>query len=167
MNEFRRDLAAAGIVYETDLGFADFHSLRVTFATLLARAGVPLAMAQRLMRHSTPTLTANVYTKIELHDAAAAVARLPIAPAALQRDLQGQASSPCRSVPDGAHEEGAEEKDPEAAETASTGSGTRNPEGLEDGAGGGNRTHTSRRRQDFESCASASSATPARSSSAA
>ena len=42
----------------------------------LARADIPLALAQKLMRHSTPALTANVYTRLELHDARAAVARL-------------------------------------------------------------------------------------------
>ena len=33
-------------------------------------------MAQRLMRHSTPVLTANVYTRLELHDLRGAVASL-------------------------------------------------------------------------------------------
>jgi hypothetical protein len=33
---------------------------------------LPLVLAQRFMRHSTPVLTANVYTKLELHDARAA-----------------------------------------------------------------------------------------------
>jgi len=40
----------------------DVHSLRVTFCTLLAKAKVPLTVAQKRMRHSTPSLTANVYT---------------------------------------------------------------------------------------------------------
>jgi integrase len=72
----RHDLAAAGIEYETEMGFADFHSLRITFVTTLARANVPLALAQRLARHSTPVLTSNVYSRLELHDAAEAVSRL-------------------------------------------------------------------------------------------
>jgi integrase len=58
------------------MGFADFHSLRITFVTTLARANVPLALAQRLARHSTPVLTSNVYSRLELHDAAEAVSRL-------------------------------------------------------------------------------------------
>jgi integrase len=55
--------------------------LRVSYATSLARAGVPLAQAQRLMRHSDPKLTANVYTRLELSDARAAVAKIDVAPA--------------------------------------------------------------------------------------
>lgn len=55
----------------------DVHALRVTFGTMLARAGVGLATAQRLMRHSTPALTANVYTILELTDTGAAVNALP------------------------------------------------------------------------------------------
>lgn len=55
----------------------DVHALRVTFGTMLARAGVGLATAQRLMRHSTPALTANVYTVLELTDTGAAVNALP------------------------------------------------------------------------------------------
>jgi integrase len=75
---FRRDLEAAGVPYEDESGrVADFHSLRATFATSLARAGVPLAMAQKLMRHSTPALTANLYTLPERSDRAAAVNSLP------------------------------------------------------------------------------------------
>ena len=60
------DLAEAGIVRETPAGVADFHSLRHTFGTNLALAGVPLVEAQRLMRHSTPVLTANYYTHLDV-----------------------------------------------------------------------------------------------------
>lgn len=74
----RKDLAAAKVAEETDEGVIDFHSLRVTYATLLARAGVPLAQAQRLMRHSTPVLTANVYTKLGLEDGRSAVASISL-----------------------------------------------------------------------------------------
>jgi len=69
MRGFRRDLKAAGI----DPEGVDFHALRVTFATNLARSGVPLALAQRLMRHSTPALTSNIYTRLRLDDEEAAV----------------------------------------------------------------------------------------------
>ena len=40
----------------------DFHALRNTFTTKLARAGVPQRLVQELMRHSDPRLTAMVYT---------------------------------------------------------------------------------------------------------
>ena len=51
-------MEAAGFAYTTDAGTADVHALRVYFATSFARAGVPLVMAQRLMRHPDPRLTA-------------------------------------------------------------------------------------------------------------
>lgn len=68
----RADLEACGIPYETADGRADFHATRVLYITRLARAGVGLAAAQKLARHSTPTLTANTYTRLvsELKDAA-------------------------------------------------------------------------------------------------
>ncbi len=73
----RREKDRDFLVYEDSDGrFLDFHALRVTFGTALARAGVRLQTAQRLLRHSTPVLTANVYTKLELHDLRGAVARL-------------------------------------------------------------------------------------------
>lgn len=74
----RADLADAGIESETEDGRRiDFHALRTTFVTQLARAGVTLVTAQRLARHSTPTLTAKNYTRLELHDLAGSVAMLP------------------------------------------------------------------------------------------
>ena len=42
--------------------FADFHSLRKTFGTNLARAGVPSRAAMALMRHSDRRLTDKIYT---------------------------------------------------------------------------------------------------------
>jgi len=56
------DLEAAGIEYKTDEGQADFHSLRHSFITNLARAGVHPSDAQALARHSSITLTMNLYT---------------------------------------------------------------------------------------------------------
>jgi integrase len=54
----------------------DFHSLRGQYATLLAKAGVGLAAAQKLLRHSTPVLTANVYTHLGLSDLGKEVEKL-------------------------------------------------------------------------------------------
>lgn len=68
------DLVAAGVEPENDLGLADFHALRTTFGTALARAGVPLVVAQRLMRHSSPDLTARYYTRVRSSDQREAVA---------------------------------------------------------------------------------------------
>ena len=58
-------------------GRAGLHSLRVTFASMLAAGGVPLATAQVLMRHSTPTLTAKHYLDPAMLDTRGAVERLP------------------------------------------------------------------------------------------
>ena len=74
----RKDLGAAKIPVLTPAGVVDFHALRVTYGTLLARAGVTLAQAQKLMRHSTPVLTANVYIKLEMDDAREAVGRIDV-----------------------------------------------------------------------------------------
>jgi integrase len=64
----QKGLDAAGIDFETSEGVVDFHALRVTFGTSLARAGVSLALAQKLLRHSTPVLTANIYTRLWVVD---------------------------------------------------------------------------------------------------
>jgi integrase len=46
-----------------DGGVFDFHALRVTFITNMARRGVPFAHAVKLARHSDPKLTNAIYTK--------------------------------------------------------------------------------------------------------
>jgi integrase len=87
---FDRDLVFAGIarvekrngkevVIKTDERgrTIDIHALRHTFGTHLCRAGVPLRTAQAAMRHSDPSLTANVYTDPKLLDVAGALEALP------------------------------------------------------------------------------------------
>ena len=75
---FHLDCKTAGIPRHDGAGRAiDIHALRHTFGTMLAKAGVSLQVAQRAMRHSTPTLTANVYTHLGLLDVAGAVGKLP------------------------------------------------------------------------------------------
>lgn len=74
----REDLAAAGVPYADASGrVVDFHALRTTFGTTLARCGVTLQVAQRLMRHSSPSLTSNIYTVLGRADERAAVSTLP------------------------------------------------------------------------------------------
>ena len=58
----------------------DVHALRHTFGTLLSKGGVPLRTAQAAMRHSDPSLTANVYTDPQLLDVAGALDVLPRLP---------------------------------------------------------------------------------------
>ncbi len=87
---FDRDLVFAGIarietrgnkqvvIKTDDRGRTiDIHALRHTFGTHLSRAGVPLRTAQAAMRHSDPSLTANVYTDPKLLDVAGALEALP------------------------------------------------------------------------------------------
>jgi integrase len=77
----RFDLKAAGVPYaDGDGHYRDFHSLRHRLATDLARANVPVAAAQTLMRHSTSRLTLDKYTHVQLHDVAGAVDQLPPLP---------------------------------------------------------------------------------------
>jgi integrase len=71
------DLANAGIPYETDSGFADFHSLRGNFISYLVSSGASVKTCQTLARHSTPTLTIGIYAKASLHDINGAVENLP------------------------------------------------------------------------------------------
>lgn len=72
----RHDLAAAEIPFEVNGRRFDFHALRGQFVTSLARAGVALVVAQRLARHSTPALTANVYSHLDATDLRAGIERL-------------------------------------------------------------------------------------------
>ncbi|MBL8764050.1 MAG: tyrosine-type recombinase/integrase [Phycisphaerae bacterium] len=48
----------------------DVHALRHTFGTHLSKACAPLRTAQAAMRHSDPSLTANVYADPKLLDVA-------------------------------------------------------------------------------------------------
>ncbi len=75
----RVDLAAAGIAYQDAQGrVVDFHALRHTFITALCRSGVHPKTAQTLARHSSITLTMDVYTQpAALETGAEAVGRLP------------------------------------------------------------------------------------------
>jgi integrase len=56
--------------------YADFHSLRHTFITQLAQAGISPRMAQTLARHSDIRLTLQTYTHVDLGDQVAAIQSL-------------------------------------------------------------------------------------------
>ena len=65
----RETLENAGVLLVDGRGRkVDIHALRHTFASRLARAGVPLQKAQRLLGHSDPKLTAAIYTHLETED---------------------------------------------------------------------------------------------------
>jgi integrase len=88
MKQFRVDLEAAGIEYVDAKGeYADFHSLRKTFGTMLTLAGVGQRTVMELMRHSDMRLTAKTYTDanmLPISDAMALLTRF----AASKQDSQ-------------------------------------------------------------------------------
>lgn len=65
------------LAIETADGEIDFHSLRHTFGSMLAEAGVHPKTAQTLMRHSTITLTLDRYSHTYREAETAAVNSLP------------------------------------------------------------------------------------------
>jgi integrase len=71
------DLASAGIAYEADEGFVDFHALRTTYVSHLMASGASVKTCQILARHSTPTLTIGISAKASLRDIKGAVESLP------------------------------------------------------------------------------------------
>lgn len=78
MKCLRADLALAGIPYRDASGrYVDFHSLRVSLSTLLAANKVSPRIAQALMRHTDPRLTARVYTDEKLLPLAAELVNVP------------------------------------------------------------------------------------------
>ncbi len=105
----------------------DFHSLRHTFLTNLARAGVHPKTAQALARHSTISLTLDRYTHVSLGDEVRAVEALPdlsgspgpklkptgteggMGAGSLPSCLPSNAAASCNSMPPGAASRGQEE----------------------------------------------------------
>jgi integrase len=55
-----------------------WHDLRHTTASLLKSAGVHLVDAQRILRHSDPRITQEVYTHVDLDQLRSAVNRMPL-----------------------------------------------------------------------------------------
>jgi len=77
-SEKKRRAKSMFLRYADDAGkVADFHALRHTFISNLARSGVHPKLAQDLARHSDVNLTLSRYSHTELTEQAAAVASLP------------------------------------------------------------------------------------------
>ena len=77
----QRDLKAAGVPYRDDAGrVVDFHALRHTYITNLAKSGVHPNVAKTLARHSTITLTMDVYSHTDLDEMSSALRQLPDLP---------------------------------------------------------------------------------------
>ena len=55
---------------------ADFHAMRHTFGTNLARAGVVLKDLQALMDHASPATTARYYSHVTEAELAAAIGKM-------------------------------------------------------------------------------------------
>jgi integrase len=73
-----RVLRRAGIAKVDALGEKlDLHALRHTFATRLARSGAALMHTQRLLGHSDPKLTAQVYSHLDAEDLRGAIDSTP------------------------------------------------------------------------------------------
>lgn len=74
----RADLKLAGIEDLDAAGrYVDFHSLRLSLSTMLATHKVSPRVAQALMRHSDPRLTANTYTDEKVLPLAAELQGVP------------------------------------------------------------------------------------------
>ena len=83
----RVDLEAAGIEHTDGAGQRiDFHALRHTFITLLARSGVHPKTAQDLARHSDINLTLSRYSHTIIEQQSEALARLPDLMPAVEAD---------------------------------------------------------------------------------
>jgi hypothetical protein len=74
----KKDLERAGIAYETEEGFADFHAAgRHSHITELLRSGATLTQTRELARHGDIRMTMR-YTHIGIADQATALAGLPM-----------------------------------------------------------------------------------------
>jgi integrase len=96
----KANLEAAGIPYSDETGrYADFHSLRHTCGTWLAAVGAHPKVIQRIMRHSTITLTMDRYTHAFRADEAAALAKLPDLSSDAARPEPQRATGTCDTAP--------------------------------------------------------------------
>ena len=77
LRALHRLLQAAEIPKRTEQGTVDVQALRHTYATRLVRAGVGLAVVQRLLGHASVQQTCAAYTHLGDSDLRAAIERLP------------------------------------------------------------------------------------------
>lgn len=66
-----------------------FHDLRHTTATLLLKAEVPLATVQKILRHTDPAITSEIYGHLDVEDMRRAVNKLSFASASPKPTLVG------------------------------------------------------------------------------
>lgn len=85
----------AGIPHQDESGrVVHVHCLRHTFATRLARTDVPIAVTQRLLGHSTPRMTLEVYAHIGDEECRKAIEGLPDLGRVGRLDSEGGARRP-------------------------------------------------------------------------
>lgn len=90
-----QDLKGAGVeAVDPEGRVVDFHALRHTFVTMLARSGVHPNTAKSLARHSTITLTMDRYSHVRRDDEVEALRRLPAFEAAPAQAATGTAGIP-------------------------------------------------------------------------
>lgn len=88
IERFKRDLVKASVVYANTQGHvADFHSLRKTFGTNLAKGGVPRRVATSALRHSEGNLTDNIYTDLGMLNTFSILGVLPTYTAGLSQGV--------------------------------------------------------------------------------
>jgi integrase len=71
-----------------------FHDLRHTTGTLLLKAGVPYATVQRMLRHTDPRLTTEIYGHLDVEDLRAGVNKLRFTRRTAPAPMLGQTSNP-------------------------------------------------------------------------
>jgi integrase len=152
----------------------DFHSTRVSFATFLAAVGIPLKVIMELGRWSTPQLALKTYARTLAGSLGDAVGRLPdfaapgpaplratgttdTAPICIQSCIQSRDSERVTSSHRGARPAAGADTSKPAVSIEKNRARTCTTANAE----GGTRTHTPLRERDFESLASANSATSA------
>jgi len=73
----QRDLEALGIAFRNEFGKMDFHSLRHSCATMLARYGVAPNVAQQILRHHDVRLTLATYTHTSSEAVSSELTKVP------------------------------------------------------------------------------------------
>ncbi|MCC7173118.1 MAG: tyrosine-type recombinase/integrase, partial [Planctomycetes bacterium] len=79
-----RILERAGIPRRTADGVIDLHSLRHSAASRMARHGVPMIVAARVLGHASTEMTSRVYTHLATEDLRVAVLPTSSAPVRTQ-----------------------------------------------------------------------------------
>lgn len=134
------DLAAAGIARRDESDrVVDFHSLRVSFVSALAAAGVHPRVAQALARHANVDTTMRCYTDLALLDLRGAVAKTT--PGLLARLLARTDAVEPRSASSTCAFDGSERGEPIHAPDATERTGRLVSRRAAHGGGGGTRTH--------------------------